>query len=309
MSVYTRIERHELEEFLRNYSLGELVDYSGISAGIENSNYFVTTTQGQFVLTLFETMQAAELPYFLDLMAHLAEHDIPSAHPLADKHGAYLRSLRDKPAALVQRLAGANVEQPTAAQCTTVGAALGDMHTAGQSYSGSRNNDRGPHWWKTTAQKVMPQLTHDDAELLSSELHFQTQFQAYDLPRGVIHADLFRDNVLFVGESLTGMIDFYYACNDALLYDLAVTINDWCSRPDGALEPELLQSMLEPYQELHPFSATEHEAWPVMLRAAALRFWLSRLHDMHFPRKGEITHIKNPDVFKRILLNRRSLNS
>lgn len=310
MSVYTRIERHELEEFLRHYPLGELVDYSGISAGIENSNYFVTTQQGQFVLTLFETMAAAELPYFLDLMAHLAEHGVPSAHPQADKQGHYLRSLKGKPAALVQRLRGANVEQPTRLQCAAVGTALGQMHTAGLSFSGQRANQRGPHWWSNTAQKLIPRLVLDDVELLSTELRFQASArQTCELRRGVIHADLFRDNALFVGESLTGIIDFYYACNDLLLYDLAVTVNDWCSNADGPLDGSLLESLLNPYLQQHPFSPAEQQAWPVMLRAAALRFWLSRLHDMHFPRKGEITHTKNPDVFRRILLQRRNLSA
>jgi homoserine kinase type II len=308
MSVYTRIERSELEEFLRHYPLGELVDYSGISAGIENSNYFVTTRQGQFVLTLFETMAAVELPYFLDLMAHLAEHSVPSAHPQADRQGHYLRSLKGKPAALVQRLRGNSIEQPTRLQCAAVGTALGRMHTAGLSFPSRRANPRGPHWWANTACKLIPRLVPDDVELLSSELRFQAGARhSCDLRRGVIHADLFRDNVLFVGESLTGIIDFYYACNDLLLYDLAVTVNDWCSNADGSLQESLLESLLNPYQQQHPFSPAEQQTWPVMLRAAALRFWLSRLHDQHFPRKGEITHTKNPDVFKRILLRRRTL--
>ncbi len=309
MSVYTRIEPHELEEFLCTYALGGLVAFSGIGAGIENTNYFVSTTQGEYVLTLFETMGAQELPYFLELMAFLAEQDVPSAHPIADRQRRYLRSLKDKPAALVQRLPGANVLAPTPQQCRAVGRGLGHMHRVGQAFSGRRENERGAAWRQTTARKVLPCLNSTDAALLSAEMEFQGQIQMRDLPVGVIHADLFRDNVLFVDDSLTGIIDFYYACNDVLLYDLAVTVNDWCSRPDGQLDDKNVRSLLTAYREQRDFQVQEHSAWPAMLRAAALRFWLSRLQDQHFPRKGEMTHTKDPDVFKRILLNRQNLGA
>jgi homoserine kinase type II len=309
MSVYTRVEPHELEEFLRTYSLGELVEFSGISAGIENTNYFVTSTRGEYVLTLFETMSSNELLYFLELMAFLAEHGVPSAHPVADNQQQYLRTLNGKPAALVQRLSGANVLHPTAAQCRAVGAALGHMHTVGLEFSGRRVNERGPSWRQMTAQKLLPCLNAEDSALLSLEMTFQAQLRMYELPRGVIHADLFRDNALFVGDTLTGIIDFYYACNDTLLYDLAITVNDWCSRPDGHLDNSNLHTLLSSYQQQRTFQAHEYAAWPAMLRAAALRFWLSRLQDMHFPRKGEMTHIKDPDVFKRILLHRQTLTA
>ncbi|MDO9372407.1 MAG: homoserine kinase [Gammaproteobacteria bacterium] len=307
MSVYTRIEQRELEEFLANYSLGTLAEFSGISAGIENTNYFVTTTRGKFVLTLFESTPAEHLPYFLDLMAFTAEHGVPSAHPLADNAGHYLRVLKGRPAALVRRLEGSNVEQPNTAQCAAVGDALGHLHAVGQEFTGQRENDRGPRWREAIAARVLPCLGGDDAALLRDELDFQARHAVADtMPRGVIHADLFRDNVLFVGDTLTGMIDFYYACNDLLLYDLAVTVNDWCSREDGSLDAAKLTALLAAYLGQRPLRSGEAVAWPVMLRAAALRFWLSRLQDLHFPRKGEITHIKNPDVFKRILCARRA---
>ncbi len=304
MSVYTSVERNELEEFLSHYSLGELLEYEGISAGIENTNYFVTTNQGQYVLTLFEALTADELPYFLDLMAHLAEHDVPSAHPMPDDHGKYLRILNGKPAALVMRLKGHNIETTNQHQCTELGKALGHLHVVGQSFNGYRQNLRGPHWWQVTAREVMPKLSQAEATLLQAELAFQRQHRHDTLPQGVIHADLFRDNALFVDNHLTGIIDFYYACNDVLLYDVAVTVNDWCTLPDGHLDPRRLRALLEGYQTERPFSEAEHQAWPVMLRAGALRFWLSRLKDLHFPREGEITHIKDPTVFQRILEQR-----
>lgn len=306
MSVYTRIEQRELEEYLTFYTLGSLVEFSGISAGIENTNYFVTTSHGKFVLTLFESTPTEHLPYFLELMAFSAEHGVPSAHPLADNSGHYLRTLKGRPAALVRRLEGSNVEQPTTAHCTAVGAALGHLHAVGQSFTGQRENDRGPAWRTATAAKLMPCLSADDAALLHDELAFQSRYADIRAPRGVIHADLFRDNVLFVGDTLTGMIDFYYACDDFLLYDLAVTVNDWCNRENGAPDSAQLNALLSAYAGKRQLQPGEADAWPTLLRAAALRFWLSRLHDLHFPRKGEITHTKNPDVFRRILCARRT---
>jgi len=305
MSVYTVVERDELEEFLCNYSLGDLIDYQGISAGIENTNYFVTTSEKQLVLTLFENHSADELVYFLDLMAFLAEHDVPSAHPIADNDGRYLRTLNGKPAALVMRLSGGGVDHPDSAQCADLGNALAKLHLAGQSFSGQRENDRGPHWWHTTRDAIADKLDGDDLALLDEELAFQRGHRFDNLPRGVIHADLFRDNALFEGETLTGLIDFYYACNDVLLYDVAVTVNDWCSNGDGELDEAKSRAMLDAYRAVRPFNAEEIEAWPVMLRAGALRFWLSRLQDLHFPREGELTHIKDPNVFRNILLARK----
>jgi homoserine kinase type II len=303
MSVYTPVEHHQLEEFLGHYNLGYLVNYQGINAGIENTNYFVTTSTGEFVLTLFEqfSINYDELPYFLELMAYLAEHDIPSAHPLADEQGNYLCQLNGKPAALVQRLRGKEVDTPTITQCHAVGRILGRLHLISPNFSHHRPNGRGPHWWRTTAERVLPCLKTEDAALLQAELRFQATYQHSDLPRGVIHADLFRDNTLFEGDTLCGVIDFYYACNDVLLYDVAITVNDWCTLPNGYLDEKRFDAIFENYCENRTLIPLEVETWPVMLRAAALRFWLSRLQDLHFPRPGEITHTKNPDVFRNIL--------
>jgi homoserine kinase type II len=306
MSVYTQVSRDELEAFLQHYSLGELIDFEGISAGIENTNYFVTTRQQQLVLTLFENHSAEELGYFLDLMAFLAEHKVPSAHPIADNNGHYLRTLNGKPAALVMRLNGRGIDNPTVKQCTAIGQALAQLHNAGQTFEGHRNHDRGPHWWRTTRDAIFDRLGGEEQGLLEEELSFQTAHRFDSLPRGVIHADLFRDNALFEGNNLTGLIDFYYACNDVLLYDVAVTLNDWCSHADGAIDGPKACALLSSYHQGRPISDAERQAWPVMLRAAALRFWLSRLQDLHFPREGELTHIKDPNVFKNILLQRKA---
>ncbi len=306
MSVYTLVEKDELQAFLQNYSLGELVEYEGISAGIENTNYFVTTRDQRMVLTLFENHSAEELVYFLDLMAFLAENEVPSAHPLADNNGNYLRELNGKPAALVMRLNGRGIDSPNTEQCSAIGHALALLHLAGQKFQGQRDNDRGPHWWRTTRDAVFAHLSSEDRAILEEELAFQTSHRFDSLPRGVIHADLFRDNALFDGDSLTGLIDFYYACNDVLLYDVAVTLNDWCSREDGAIDEAKAVALLSEYRRVRPISEAEEQAWPVMVRAAALRFWLSRLQDLHFPREGELTHIKDPNAFKNILQQRKS---
>ncbi|MEN8169352.1 MAG: homoserine kinase [Pseudomonadota bacterium] len=306
MSVYTPVAKDELEAFLQNYSLGELVDFEGISAGIENTNYFVTTRDQRMVLTLFENHSAEELVYFLDLMAFLAEHKVPSAHPIADNNGNYLRELNGKPAALVMRLSGSGIDTTTTEQCAAIGQALAQLHCSGQEFTSHRDNDRGSHWWRTTRDAVFEHLSTEDQLLLDEELAFQAAHHFDTLPRGVIHADLFRDNALFEGNSLTGLIDFYYACNDVLLYDVAVTLNDWCSREGGAVDEGKASAMLKAYCQVRPISETEEQAWPVMLRAAALRFWLSRLQDLHFPREGELTHIKDPNFFKGILQQRKA---
>lgn len=305
MSVYTIVEKTELEAFLTHYPLGGLLGYQGISAGIENTNYFVTTSSGEYVLTLFEQHSAAELDYFLELMAFLAEHGVPSAHPVADHQGRYLRTLKEKPAALVRRLPGRSVEQPGASHCFTLGTELGRIHRVGREFPLRRSNNRGPGWWSQTARRLLPLLVLDDRRLLESELAFQANHHFEELPRGVIHADLFRDNALFVGERLTGIIDLYYACDGLMLYDLAITANDWAVTGAGSLDEPRLRALLGGYREQRPFLPCEALAWPVILRAAALRFWLSRLNDLHFPREGEITHSKDPDTFKRILVSHR----
>jgi len=304
MSVYTVVSEAELEIFLIQYDLGKLVDFKGISDGIENTNYFVTTTEGEFVLTLFEQYTADELPFFLELMAYLAEHEIPSAHPLADKQQHYLRELNAKPAAFVRRLAGKSVIVPNFTQCCEIGCALGQFHAISLDFSYFRENGRGLKWWQKTSQQVMPLLSSEDAELLQSELNFQLNYKDLDLPSGVTHADLFCDNALFQGDKLSGILDFYYACNDSFLFDLAVTVNAWCTLEDGSLDRSRVKLLLDSYTKHRALTQAEREAWPVMLRAAALRFWLSRLQDKLFPREGEMTQVKNPDEYKDILKNR-----
>jgi homoserine kinase type II len=304
LSVYTPVSEAELSEWLRNYSVGALVALEPIKAGIENTNYFVTTAQGRYVLTLFERLPAQELPFYLELMAHLARHGIPCPAPIADLSDHYLQSLNGKPAALVTRLPGGSVERPDAAACAQLGMLLGRMHLAGRSYGGYLENPRGPRWWRLAAREVAPFLDAQKKALLDSELEFQARYRFPDLPRGPVHADLFRDNVLFDAGSICGVIDFYFAGVDCLLYDVAVCVNDWClADPAGAarLDKARTQALLSGYGSVRPVAAVEAQSWPVLLRAAALRFWLSRLHDFHLPRAGMLVHAHDPEHFRRIL--------
>jgi len=314
MSVFTTVHEPQLTQFLTQFDCGQLVSFAGIAAGIENTNYFVTTDRHTLVLTLFEHHQPDELHYFLDLMAFLAEHNIPTAHPMRSKSGSYLSELNGKPAALVRRLTGGSLEQPNTQECHTMGAALGRMHRACLGFGGYRTPDRALPWLLETGSMLTDHLIkHQTADrsdetiaLLQDELRFQQTHQRDHLPQGAIHADLFRDNALFKQGELTGIIDLYYACNDALAYDLAVTVNDWCRNDHDGIDETHARALLAGYQSERPLNDDEQTAWPALLRAAALRFWLSRLKDQCFPREGEMTFLKDPDTFRRLLIAHRA---
>ena len=262
------------------------------------------TTQGRYVLTLFERLPAHELPFYLDLMAHLARHGIPCPAPIANLNDQYLGTLNGKPAALVTRLGGRSIEKPAAAHCTELGALLARMHLAGRSYGAYLENPRGPKWWRFAAQEVRRFLNNSENDLLDKELEHQSHHRFPDLPRGAVHADLFRDNALFDSGRISGVIDFYFAGIDCLLYDLAVCANDWCLDKDYALHRSLTKALLDAYHAVRPVTALEREAWPVMLRAGALRFWLSRLYDLHLPRPGMLVHAHDPEHFRQVLERR-----
>lgn len=306
MSVFTKVSHLQLQKFLKQYPVGSLIGFQGIGEGVENTNYFVDTSDGRWVLTLFERLNYADLPFFLGLMDHLASRGLPSAMPARTHEGRNLVKLNGKPATLVRRLVGQSVLFPNLEQCAQVGRALGELHVAAQSYGGHCDNSRGALWREQTG-RLLAQKTGDKAtrKLIEDELAMQLSVDLTALPQGVIHADLFRDNVLFVDDRLTGVIDFYYACNDALLYDLAVTANDWCFEPDGTLNPARWDAMVSAYRSRRELTEDEFTAWPLVLRAAALRFYLSRLYDWTFPREGDVVHVKDPGQYRRILQRHR----
>ena len=306
MSVYTPVTAEELEAWLTRYTVGGVAELRPIASGIENTNYFVTTAKGRYVLTLYERLPADELPFYLNLMAHLARAGVEVPAPEPDRTGALFSLLNGKPASLVTRIDGTPVETPTPAHCAEVGAALARLHLASMSYRPRLSNRRGPAWWRQAARAVKPFLTPDQAALLDAELKFQTGFGRGKLPKGAIHGDLFCDNVLFHDGRVTGIIDFGFAATDFYAYDLAVTVNDWCVNDTAnvAVDADCAAALVSAYDAARPLTADERAAWPALLRAAGLRFWLSRLYDLHLPRPGELTHAHDPEHFERILRER-----
>ncbi|ROR34278.1 homoserine kinase [Inmirania thermothiophila] len=302
MAVYTEVGEREVAALLARYDLGALIALEPIAEGIENTNYFVTAEGGRFVLTLFESSVPREdLPFFVALTGHLAARGIPCPRPLADRGGACLQRLAGRPAVLVERLPGASVTAPRPAHCAAAGELLARLHAAAADFPRHRPNPRGAAWREATAAQVRPRLDPVASRLLAEEVAAQALPPPAGLPRGIVHADLFRDNVLFEDGRLSGVIDFYYACSDVLLLDVAIAVNDWCAVPGGGLDETRAAALVGAYAAVRPFTPEEHAAWPRMLRLAALRFWLSRLYDWHFPREGVLARRKDPDEYRRLL--------
>lgn len=313
MAVYTEVRFEQAAALCERLGIGALTGLQPIRSGIENTNYYASTARGQWVLTLFERLPADQLPYYLKLMQHLAAHGIPVPAPQATADGALLHCLADKPAAVVTRLPGSHRLAPDAAHCGQVGEMLGRMHLAGGSFALDQPHLRGLDWWTRTVPQVLPHLEPAQARLLRDELAFQQQLAASPagraLPRGPIHADLFRDNVMFDdtagGDRLCGFFDFYFAGTDALLFDVAVCLNDWCVDLDsGRLDEPRAAAFVDAYQRTRPLQGAERRLLPGLLRAAALRFWLSRLWDRHLPRDAALLQPKDPSHFERLLRER-----
>ena len=322
MAVFTEVTRDEARAFVARLAIGELTALRGIQAGIENSNFFVDTfdrgTARHWVLTLFERLSFEQLPFYLELMRHLALRGIPVPMPQADASGAILHTLKGKPAALVDRLPGGHQLAPDADHCAQVGAMLARMHLAGRDFPRHQPNLRGLAWWNETIPQVLPHVSAAQRAMLEGELAFQHTLAASPayaaLPRGPIHADLFRDNVMFepggeVGkgghERLCGFFDFYFAGVDAFLFDIAVCLNDWCiDLASGALEEERAQAFVAAYAGVRALDGNERRLLPALMRAAALRFWISRLWDFHLPRDATLLKPHDPTHFERVLAAR-----
>ena len=335
MAVFTEVGLEEAGALLRRLGLGELHSLRGIEGGIENTNYFASTDQGEYVLTLFERLSFAQLPYYLCLMKHLADAGLPvpapaadpaqapiaadATHPLevpADAPCALLHTVAGKPAAVVQRLTGRSELAPGVAHCHELGQLLARMHLAARDFPRIQPNLRGLPWWNETAPVVMPHLDAAQAALLAGELAYQNHLAASAayaaLPRGPVHADLFRDNAMFATDDaqdaaprLTGVFDFYFAGTDTWLFDLAVCLNDWAiDLPTGVPDAERSAALLAAYESVRPLTRAERELLPGLLRAAALRFWISRLWDFHLPREAALLTPHDPTHFERVLRGR-----
>ncbi len=309
MAVFTEVSESQAAQLMQSLNLGELTELRGIEGGIENTNYFASTTEGAYVITLFERLTKAQLPFYLFLMKHLAGRGIPVPNPAANRDGDILHTVSGKPAAVVNKLAGKSQLQPQAVHCAAVGDMLARMHLAGADYNRSQPNLRGLPWSNETVPVVLPYLDKAQAALLRSELAYQNHIAASPayaaLPQGPVHADLFRDNVMFDGEQLTGFFDFYFAGVDTWLFDLAVCLNDWCiDLATGLHDAPRAQAMLQAYMAVRPLSAAERALLPALLRAGALRFWISRLWDYHLPREASMLTPHDPTHFERVLRGR-----
>ena len=309
MAVYTDVSFDEASDFLKALDLGQLQSLKPCSGGIENTNYFVDTDSGAHVLTLFERLSFEQLPFYLQLMKHLAERGIPVPNPAPDKNGAILHSLKGKPAAVVNKLRGASELAPTLAHCTQVGDMLARMHLAGRDFDLRQPNLRGLQWLNATLPSVLPHVTAQQRSLLLGELAYQNHISsssAYKaLPTGVVHGDLFRDNVMFEGGELTGFFDFYFAGCDTFLFDIGVSLNDWCIElPTGQHNGARADAFLTAYQSVRVLTAHERALLPAMARAAALRFYMSRLWDFYLPREASVLKAHDPTHFERVLTAR-----
>ena len=301
MSVFTPVSEAEARALLGRYTLGELEALEGIAQGVENTNYFLTTTTGAYVLTLFEQIARADVPFYLGLMDHLAQREVRCPVPMRAEDGAMAVELNGKPACIVTRLAGEPNARPDAAVCREAGRILAGLHVAAVDYDAALDNPHGRAWRESFAEAVRPKLSRAESDLIAAENRYQALHDDATLPQGVIHGDFFHDNVLWDDEGEGGVIDFYFACDDALLYDLAIAVNDWCTTAEARLDPARAHAFVAGYDSLRPLEPFERELWPVMLRRAALRTWLGRLGYNHFPRDSHMTIPKDHEFSRRLL--------
>lgn len=311
MSVYTELNTTDFEAILADYQLGSLHSFAGIAAGIENSNFFIDTDSGRYVLTIFERMNAEELPYFMKLMKHLSHHGLSCPDVMVRKDGSLIFEVQsdgeNKQGCIVSCLSGCTLDELNMVQLKASGRALAQLHLAGADFPEHRNNPTGTNWLRDTITGMQADVTarygNDAASLLMDELTFQ-QAQNTELPCGVIHGDLFVDNILFDGDAVSGIIDFYYAHDAAYAMDIAISLNAQAVLL-GDDDQARMQAFMDGYESLRPLSDKEKTALPGLLRLGALRFWTSRLYDALYPRGGAMTQTKDPEEYRRKLLFQR----
>ena len=302
MSVFTAIDLKQLNNFLTSYPVGAANSFTGIEAGITNSNFFIDTKTDRYVLTIVENEGHEDVEWFMQLLAYLHQNKIPCAKPMQASTGSYTSTLADKPATVVQCLKGADKLQVTADDCYAIGQVQASFHTSCQNYPHTRNDSRGAVWRQQTANKVRDKLDPQDLKLLDQQMSSDCWNVLEQLPQSVIHADLFRDNVLFNEDNISGIIDFYYACTGCMLYDLAITFNDWCRDASSRIDRTRAKALLTGYGSIRPLQPEEQTSWPEAIRCAALRFWLSRLVDLHYPPDALMTYTKDPTPLRNILV-------
>jgi homoserine kinase type II len=301
MSVFTPVSTDEARALLTHYSLGELEKLEGIAQGVENTNYFLTTTTGEYVLTLFEHIPREDLPFYVGLMDHLAGHEVICPAPMRRDDGEMIGELNGRPAIIVTRLPGEVEPFPEEEECHIVGRVLAGIHMAGIEYDAGLANWRGREWRERFAEQVKSKLSGEENALIAAENGYQATHDDSVLPQGIIHGDLFHDNVLWDDHGHGGVIDFYFACDDVLLYDVAIAVNDWCTEKDATLDPRRTDAFLKGYESLRPLEPQERALWPAMLRRAALRTWLGRLGYNHFPRDSHMTIPKDHEFSRKLL--------
>jgi homoserine kinase type II len=313
MAVYTDVGAEELAAFLAGYDIGELLAYKGIAEGVENSNFLVHTRSGNFILTLYEKrVSAADLPFFLALMEHLASRGITCPQPVKDRHGNVLGTVAGRPAAIVTFLDGMWIRRPSVAHAIALGTALAKLHIAGLDFAGRRANTLSVAGWRHLYEHCRAradEVQRDLASFLAKELAYLEREWPRDLPQGVIHADLFPDNVFFLGDRLSGLIDFYFACSDALAYDVAVCLNAWCFESDHSYNVTKGKGLLAAYAAARPLSDAERACLPLLARGAALRFLLTRLHDWFNVPPGALVRRKDPIEYFRKLRFHQAVKS
>ncbi|WP_417317062.1 homoserine kinase [Emcibacter sp.] len=301
MAVYTQVTAEEINEFITQYDVGEVVSFKGIAEGSENSNYFLQTTEASFILTLFEArVNPDDLPFYMGLMDHLNHKNIVCATPVRDREGSNLKTLCGRPAALITFLNGMAVNRPKPEHCRQLGGELARMHMAAADFDMSRENDLSVSGWEklvadceAEADRCAPGLRN----VLNEELAFLKANWPVDLPKGIIHADLFPDNVFFLDGKLSGLIDYYFACNDFFAYDIAVCMNSWCFEADGSFNITKSTQLLKGYNEVRPLGQQELQALPLLCRGAALRFLLTRLYDWLNRVEGALVQVKDPTEY------------